>query len=97
MDKERTSKETKVEMGKIIKFPMDKVIRRKREEGPKHAALLRRGLESGAEREGRWRIQRTRVRSSRKGRRAQAPGPPRRLQRGPDRQNEPLPVHHAHA
>ena len=35
MDKERTSKETKVEMGKIIKFPMDKVIRRKREEGPK--------------------------------------------------------------
>ena len=35
MDKERTSEETKVEMGKIIKFPMDKVIRRKREEGPK--------------------------------------------------------------
>ena len=35
MDKERTGEETKVEMGKIIKFPMDKVIRRKREEGPK--------------------------------------------------------------
>lgn len=35
MDKKRTSEETKVEMGKIIKFPMDKVIRRKREEGPK--------------------------------------------------------------
>jgi len=35
MDKERTSEETKIEMGKIIKFPMDKVIRRKREEGPK--------------------------------------------------------------
>ena len=35
MDKKRTGEETKVEMGKIIKFPMDKVIRRKREEGPK--------------------------------------------------------------
>ena len=35
MDKERTGEETKIEMGKIIKFPMDKVIRRKREEGPK--------------------------------------------------------------
>ena len=31
MDKKRTGEETKVEMGKIIKFPMDKVIRRKRE------------------------------------------------------------------
>ena len=35
MDKKTTGSETKVEMGKIIKFPMDKVIRRKREEGPK--------------------------------------------------------------
>ena len=35
MDKERTGEETKIEMGKIIKFPMDKVILRKREEGPK--------------------------------------------------------------
>ena len=35
MDKKRTGEETKIEMGKIIKFPMDKVIRRKREEGPK--------------------------------------------------------------
>ena len=35
MDKKRTGEETKLEMGKIIKFPMDKVIRRKREEGPK--------------------------------------------------------------
>ena len=35
MDKKTTRSETKVEMGKIIKFPMDKVIRRKREEGPK--------------------------------------------------------------
>ena len=35
MDKERTNEETKVEMGKIIKFPMDKIVRRKREEGPK--------------------------------------------------------------
>jgi hypothetical protein len=35
MDKKTTRSETKVDMGKIIKFPMDKVIRRERKEGPK--------------------------------------------------------------
>lgn len=35
MDKKRTSKKKKVEMGKLIQFPMDKVFRKRKVNGPK--------------------------------------------------------------